>query len=63
MLFSYREMMEEVFKLEMDDVTHVLLVAMTLFKTNQNSRVKDRQRAVSTYDFFARMLYRWAHIT
>jgi hypothetical protein len=50
--------MEDVFKLEMDDVTHVLLVAMTLFKTPAGSRVKERQRAVQSQECFVRMLYR-----
>jgi hypothetical protein len=54
----FREMMEDMFKLEMDDVTHVLLVAMVLFKTNPNSKIKERQMAVQSQECFVRMLYR-----
>jgi hypothetical protein len=51
-------MMEEMFKLEMDDVTHVLLVATTLFATTGNSRVRERSMAARSQECFIRMLYR-----
>ena len=51
-------MLEEVFKLEMNEVTHVLLVLMGIFQITPTSKVRNRQRAIQSQECFKRMLYR-----